>query len=193
MELTCEQLGITKDDIADRVASKIADAMMQSYRGADEDGSAHFGESEFAARVEARVEEIVGNAVNAVADKHVPPNVEKFLADFRIPQTTRYGEPTRPPMTFIEYITEHADRYMREPVDSEGRSQDEARGTWYGDRGTRTRASHMVHKYLHHQIEGAMKDALKTANEKIVGGIEAAVKASLAEIQAKLVAKVEVK
>ena len=192
MELTCEQLGITKDDIADRVAANIADAMMQSYIGADEDGNAHFGESKFASRVKSRVEEIVGDAVKAVADKHVPPNVEQFLAEFRIPQTTRYGEPTRPPLTFIEYITECAEQYMREPVDREGRSQDEARGSWYGDRA-RTRAAHMVHKYLHHQIESAMKDALKTANEKIVGGIEAAVKESLAQIQAKIAAKVEIK
>ena len=44
----------------------------------------------------------------------------------------------------------------------------------------------MIHKYLQYQLENFAKEALKTANDSIIGGIQEAVKIKLAEVQKNL-------
>jgi hypothetical protein len=52
---------------------------------------------------------------------------------------------------------------------------------------------YLAHEHLKYHIENAMKSALKDVNSQITGGgIEAAVKQSLAEVQTKLRSEVKV-
>lgn len=190
MELTCEQLGITPEDIADRVARKIADTMLASYSDEYDDETGETVQtdlpSKFQTLVRARVEAKVSAAVDAVAGRLLGEAVEQKIEALRFPQTNHYGEPKTEPLTALEFIAKRCDTYLSELVNHDGLSRSQSS---YGDCKT-PRVVHLLEKHLKYTIETNMNNALKSANAQIVGGIEAAVKANLADIANKLNVKV---
>lgn len=189
MELTCEQLGITPDDIADRVAKKIADTMLAKVGLDYNDETGAEIETErptlFQEMVRKRVARKVEQAVDAVANKVLGADLETRLEALSFPQTNSYGEPKAAPMTLLEYIAKRIDTYLTEMVNYEGRADN-----GYGGK-SQARVVWMIDKHLQYVISTNMEAALKNANAKIVDGIAATVKAQLGELAAKL--KVEVR
>lgn len=135
------------------------------------------------------VMETVETVTRRIADEEVRPWAEGQIENLVMQRTNSWGEATGKPTTFREYLIEMAEKYMNEPVDYEGRTQNEQRG--YSFKKATTRLAFMIDKHLHFHIERAMKDALANANSAIVGGIQETVRVKLAEISEKL--KVEVK
>ena len=192
MELTCEQLGITPDDIADRVAKKIAETMLVSYSDEYDDETGETVQtdlpSKFQTLVRARVEAKVSAAVDAISERVVGGMVEERLTALTFPQTNGYGERKGEPLTLLEFIARRADTYLSEQVDSEGRAGRDCYGS-----ARNPRVVWMLEKWLASRIKDDMERALKNANAKIVGGIEEVVKANLADIANRLSAQVVVK
>lgn len=191
MELTCEQLGITPDDIADRVATKIASTMLAKVvPDYDDETGAEFDTDKptaFAEMVRKRVARKVEQAVESIADKRIGQNIAGRLEDMRFPQTNHYGEVKAEPLTLLEFIDRRVSTYLSENVDSEGRSG----GNSYGDK-SRTRVVWMLEKYLAEQMKGHFQKALANANQQIVDGIAKTMKDKLAEVAAKLSVQVKV-
>ena len=190
MELTCEQLGITPDDIADRVSGKIADRMLAQIVPDYDDETGAQLETErptaFQEMVRKRVARKVEAAVDAVAEKVLGEGLEMKLTALRFPQTNGYGEPKSEPLTMMEFIARRVDTYLSEQVDNDGRPGRDGYGS-----ARNPRAVWMLEKYLSKHMADELNKAVKVANEKIVNGIAKTVEANLADITRRL--KVEVK
>lgn len=179
MEITLETLGLTKEDIQDRIIERLCSNIL-SGKGYEEDGEEYYEDSQFKKKLEERLQAHINATVSALADKHVLPNVTQYVENLTLQQTNKWGEKVGAQVTFIEYLTQRADAYMREEVSHEGKSKEESGG--YSWSKATTRIAYMVNRHLQYSIETAMKQALATANSAIAKGIEEAVKIKLQEV-----------
>jgi hypothetical protein len=183
-----EALGITAEQLIDRIVDKCVAELMTDV-SFDEDGDEWRGKSSLARKLDARIQRQIDMAVGTMADKYVLPNVSAYIEGLTLTATNQWGEAKGQKLTFIEYLTQRADAYMREDVDFQGREKKACDS--YSWKASGTRVAYMVNQHLHYSIETAMKQALATANASIVGGLEQAMKTSLSNVLAGL--KVEVK
>ncbi len=190
MDLNLESLGFTKEELQDRVVSRIADSILSSV-GYDPDEGETTVESKFAKTVEKKCREHIDSVINAVAEKHLFPNVEKFIETLTLEETTRWGEKKGEKLTFIEYLVKRADFYLREVVNYEGKGKEEVGG--YSFDGKQSRLTHLVNKHLHYSIESAMKLAVNNVNSVIAPALEETVKLKLNEISKSLQVTVKTK
>lgn len=192
MEVTLESLGITKEELSERIVKRLTDGLLfQEEQTADEDGvlCSYSTESEFAAKLQEMVREKVDAAVTDVASRTVVPQITDIIENFAIQRTNEWGEKKGEPFTFVEYLVKRAEAFMSEPVNSDGKTKEEVSGSWYGSKTTRI--AYMIDKHLHYSIQSAMQDALAAANANIVEGIKKAVEMKLAEIKTSLTVKLE--
>lgn len=188
--LTLESLGLTREEITERVVEKVAEQMLaEAEVVADEDDGKVRLTLSFAETLKRKVLERVNMAVDDVAAKNILPNVAAYVEGLCLQETNKWGEKVGKPLTFVEYLVSRAEHYLREEVSFEGKARSE--DTYVSWRASGTRIAYLVHKHLQYSIQSAMEKALKDANSKIVGGIEEAVKIKLAEVAALL--KVETK
>jgi hypothetical protein len=188
MSLDIESLGFTKEELQERVIDRICKDLLQSIEY-DEDGGEYPTSSQFKDAIDRRVKERIEENINAIAEKHVLPNVSNYIENLSLQETTKWGEKRGEPVTFLEYLAQRAEAYMQEKVSYDGKSKGEAGG--YSWSGTQTRLTYLVEKHLHYSIETAMKNALAIANSAIATGIQETVKLKLAEVSQAL--KVNVK
>lgn len=186
--LTLESLGLTREEIIDRVVERIADRLLREH-AIDEDGDDDALPSPMAKLLERKVAQRVSDAIDAIAGRHVLPNVAAYVETLILQETNKWGEKKGTPMTFVEYLVSRADAYLREEVNYDGKTRGADSYSW---KASGTRIAWMVHKHLQHSIQIAMERALKDANSAIVGGLEQAVKIKLAEVLASLKVKAEI-
>lgn len=185
--LTLEALGLTQESLAERLVDKLAEGLLSSM-DYDEDGHTFRGESPFANKLNRMVKDRLNSLVDDLGAKHVVPKVEEMVEGMVLQQTNQWGEKTGKPVTFIEYLTQRADHWMREEVNYDGKTKGSDSYSW---KKAGTRVEYVIDKHLQYSIETAMKAAISAANQSIIGGLQEAVKIKLAEVAASL--KVEVK
>lgn len=189
-------LGITKEELTERVIARICSQVIHGEEVEDFDDD---GDPVTRTRFHFKLNEVIKNridaAVEALGKEHIEPNVKGIIEDVVLQETTSWGEKKGEPKTFTQYLIERAEHYLTEEVDHRGSSLAERRkrGDTYGWKADSTRLTFIVHKYFHYEIEQAMKEAVKTANDAIAEGIQGAVKIKLEEITKALKVKVEVK
>ncbi len=191
MDLTCEDLGLTKEDMQQRLVDTMAERLLGLNAEAEDmidDESGFRGSVLGLLRDE--INSRIKTLVIELGDKEIAPRISALIEGVAFKETNRWGEGQDKEFTFREYLIARAETYMTEKVDHSGKSKAENRHGYFS--ATTTRVSHMVEKHLHYEIEKAMKEALKTANNAIAGGIEKAVKMKLQEIVAGLKTKVTV-
>lgn len=189
MSIDLNALGFTKEELQERVINLIASQVMEgSFR--DEDGEEYTDNSEFSRRLNKKVAEKVDQEIQAIAERHVLPNVANFIETLCLQETNKWGEKTGNKMTFTEYLVSRAESYMTELVSFDGKSKGSDSYSW---KGTQTRLTHLVNQHLHYSIENAMKDALRVANSQIAKGIEETVKLKLADITQSLQVTAKIK
>ncbi|MDN7913721.1 hypothetical protein [Burkholderia cepacia] len=189
MNLDLEALGFTKEELQQRVIDQVSKSILSSVGWDDEDGE-YDVESKFTKTIQQRVIKHVDNTINALAEKHVLPNVADYIENLTLQATNKWGERTGEKLTFIEYLTQRAEAYMTEKVNHSGKSKAEDSYSWSG---TQTRITYLVNQHLHFSIERAMKDALQIANSAISTGIQETVKLKLGEIAQSLKVSVATK
>ena len=181
-ELTLESLGLTRDEILERVVDRIADQLLSSHV-VDDDGDAVGVPTRMARALERMVLKRVDAAIEKIAGQHELPNIAAYVETLCLTETNKWGEKKGTAVTFIEYLVARADAYLREEVDFNGKSRQQDSFGW---KSAGTRVSYLVHEHLQYSIQMAMQTALKDANASIVGGLEAAIKIKLAEVAATL-------
>jgi len=178
-----EALGITADTLIDRIVDKCVEQLMTDV-SFDEDGEEWRSRSRLAKQLDYRIKRQIDETVNALAERHILPNVAAYIENLTLQTTNQWGEKKGQKVTFIEYLTQRAEDYMQEKVNFEGKSKAEAGA--YSWNPSQTRITHLVHQHLHYSIEAAMKDALKVATSSITSGLQETCKVKLAEIAQKL-------
>lgn len=182
MNLDLQSLGFTKEELQNRVVDQVSKSILSNVGWDDEDGN-YDVDSKFTKTIKTRVLKHIDDTINALAEKHVLPNVAAYIENLTITETNHWGEKKGTTVTFIEYLTQRAEAYMQERVNHSGKGKGEDSYSWTG---AQTRITYLVNTHLHFSIERAMKDALQIANSAIAKGIEETVKVKLGEITAGL-------
>lgn len=178
MELKLESLGISQDKIFDAVVETICDRLLNEP-----------GDEAVRRRVEIETKKRLDALIERIGNEKILPILSERLERIVLQQTNEWGEKKGESVTFVEYLTQRADAYMREPVDRQGKSK--AEGDSYDWRATTTRVAFMINHHLQSQIEIAMEDALKQINSSIAKGLHEACRLAINEAarQFKVVAK----
>jgi hypothetical protein len=185
-----EALGISKEELTEKLLDRLVEDFTTEPAWDSEDGAAYRKRSTMSDQITKQIREHIDAEVQRLGDQHVLPRVTEIIEGLVIQTTNAYGEKRGEPVTFIEYLIQSADAYMREEVDYNGKTKAQEGYNW---RKHSTRITYMVDRHLHHSIEAAMKKALADANSSIVGGLEAAVKHALKEATDKLSVTVKAK
>jgi len=194
MDSILEAIGLTSEELQTRVVDRIAKSLMTSaVTDTDDEGEefTYVGETQFAKTMRKLVKERIDAKVAEIAERTVLPGVGELIENYTLQATNVWGEKTGQSLTFIEYLTQRADAYLREEVDSDGHSKEEARGSWYG--GKQKRIAFMIHKHLHYHISQAMTNALRNVTSSIAASLEETVKIKLAEAVKGLSVKTEIR
>ena len=176
MEFTCEQIGITQEELQERVVDGLIERILGSKADDDDDNYVRRTVMDEAQQV---VVEAINAKVDAIAAAHILPRIEAMIEGLVLQQTNKWGEKIGNPVTFTEFIIQRAEAWMVEDVNFEGKSKGQDSYSWKKDT---TRMAFMIDRHLQYHIENAMKQVLKDANSKIAEGIEQAVKIKLNEI-----------
>ncbi len=173
-DITLESVGITRDDVLERVSEIISGNMLNDRR--------------FTSEIDKCIEGHINDAVNNIALQHVIPSLTEMIENYKLQQTSMWGEKVGEPRTFTQYLVDLANSWMTETVDYAGKPKGRDGYAWTG-KGTRV--AHMIHEHLYHNIDNAMKIAMADLNKTVAEGIAATVKIQLQEVLKRL--KVEVK
>lgn len=187
MSITIEELGFTKEELQQRVIDQLCSQVLSGVTR-DDEGNEIEASSKFARELNARIEKHITETIGAIAEKHVLPNVTSFIEGLILQETDKWGQKKGQPVSFIEYLTQRADAYMREEVSYDGKAKGQSDS--YSWRAASTRIGFMVNSHLQYSIQTAMKEALENANSSIAKGLEEAVKIKLKEVADSLNVKV---
>lgn len=182
MSLTLESIGLTQEELQERVVETLCNRLLTTF-SFDDEGEAYGSQSNLRKQLDKRIQERIDQTINALAEKHVLPNVTSYLENLCLQETNKWGEKQGQPLTFIEYLVSRAEHYMAEQVDFQGKTKEKGDYNWSGKQ---TRVAYLVHQHLQYSIENAMKQAIADANKVIVGGLQETVKLKLNEVASKL-------
>jgi hypothetical protein len=186
MSSVLNEFGFTKQEIEEKVVSKIADDLMSEYVYDPETG-VDAKDTHLAIKFHEIIRKHVERQLNKLAEEYIVPNVRTLIESVCLQATNQWGEKIGEQKTFIEYLTESANNYLSQPVDYQGKPVERNRY----NQNEQTRLVHLVNQHLHYSIESAMKDAVDQVKKSIGPALEQTCKIKLNEIVGKL--KVEVK
>lgn len=176
--MNLKELGITKEELLERISDKVVDEAKQTYV----DNESLFG------HVMSRIKDEIDNAIDSIFKDVIGNNIEEFIRNLDFQKTTKWGEPKGEKVTFSEYMVKMAEKYLTEKVNLDGESSDESHSSFW--QGKQTRIVYMIHKYLKYEVEKALKEVLKGANKMMVDGLQAHIINQLKELQKKIDVKV---
>lgn len=189
MEISLESLGLTVEQMQDRLVEAMIDRFLTSTVS-DEDGEAVVVASQFRQAIQKSITATVDAAVERLAAPVLETSINLYLDGYRIQSTNGYGEPKREPETITEYVVRRAQQYLTEGVDYNGLSKEDKKrkgsSDWGSHRDQTTRVAYLIDKRLNDEIEKAMKEALANANTAITNGLKSAVAFELDKLNAKL-------
>lgn len=176
MGVTLEDLGLSQEELQDRVIESLCDKLLKDSWFDEEEGATS-RPSSFREKLDKEIQRRIDEGVSRVADRGF--DAQNAIESLCIQKTNQWGEKTGQPMTFVEYLVHRAEAWMEEPVDYNGKAKISGDYRW---KQSSTRMAYAVDKYISHHIETAMKQVIQDGNKILVGGLQATIKAKLAEI-----------
>lgn len=170
-----ETLGLSKDEIAERVIDRAVQQLLHGSRE-DEDGYSYGVPSSFAQQIDKVIREKIDAAVIKAGDEVIAPKITALVEGHVLQQTNSWGEKVGKSVSFTEYLVQRAEAYMTEQVNYEGKPKGSDSYSWSA-KGTRV--AYMIDKHLHYSIDTAMRKALADANATIAKGLNEAVKVAI--------------
>lgn len=177
---TLEELGLTPEILQERVVEMVTASLTTSIE-CDEDGNEIESRSPFIRAMQSQVKALVDAKVQAIAERDLLPRIDSFIENIVLQQTNQWGEKNGKSVTFIEYLVQRADAYLKEPTDWHGRAKGEP-GTDYNWSAKTTRLVALIERNLAHSIQAALETALKNINASVAGGLEQAIKIQLDQV-----------
>lgn len=173
-----QALGIDPSTIRDQVVDAIVNRAMGNYVTSGPDGEEGWArESDLSRHVHKQLEAIASRKFAEV----ITPIGAEVIENLTFPRTNTYGERKGTDQTIREWLDEKARNYLTERVDGYGKAQWEG-----GNHPSQPRIVYLIQEHLKYTIQSKVDAMMRTANEQIAGGIEAAVKDALADVLKKL-------
>lgn len=188
MQFDLQALGLSVEEIQQRVIDGIVEQICTD-KMEDENGDLVYVTSHFKQRITDVVLKRVDEQIERIVSPILEPQVDHWLESVRIQQTNTYGQPKTEPETLLEYSIRSLNEYCYTGVDWQGRTAEQRRkagSSNWSERSETNRITFMIDQKLSKFMEEQMKDALKSANEAITGGLAAAVKFELQKLTAKI-------
>jgi len=181
MEFSCEQIGLNQEELQERIVDGLAEKLLYKYV-VDEEGDFQ-ADSPIKKRLDKLIQETIDGEVERLGQKFIIPKIQALIEGAAIQATNQWGETKGEPKTFIEYLVDRADAYMREPVDYNGKSKSEL-SSYDSNRFKRssTRLTWQVDNKLQYAIDAAMKTIIKGANESLADSLSKTVRFRIKEI-----------
>lgn len=179
-----EALGITKEDLTERIVEKAVNDLMESHGFNENDDEVSY-ESQFKREIDKRIQQAVQDKISALAAEHLLPRVGEMIEQADMRQTNRYGEPKSDPMTFKEYIASQAEVYMSEDVNSNGESKSESGDSCHW-KVSGPRLTVLMRMYIRDTLEKHAKAAVTDVNKVIATNIQKAAMQAISEAAANL-------
>lgn len=174
MEATLSALGITKEELLDRLVERLAD-------GWDDDGDEPRYWSAFEAKLTERINTAVAGVVDAAAQKSIEERVAAVL-DGPWPNTNQYGEKRGAPQTFRELVMVRVDAYLNRKVRQHDGMPDDS----YSSSGAMSRVDWLIAKAaegaVKNGVEKAAKEAAEKARTEVLGAMDKAVVAAVRNV-----------
>lgn len=180
-EITLESLGITREDLIERIVQRISDEALR------DDTYSDYIDAAMSRKVKAAIDA----AVDAISGDGLEEKVKAMVDGVTLQLTNQWGESRGEAVTFREYITDRAEKYLEQDVDFQGRSYDECRRHGGSFSKDQKRVAHLIDKHLRYTIQSALQKALTSVDSAIANGIAETIKMQLEDVTKKL--KVEVR
>lgn len=172
-------LGLTEEVVLENLVQRL----FEWHTTTDEEYA-----NDFSQRLEKAVRAKVEERIDAAMNQHVLPKITEMVDGVCLQNTNEWGEKRGTPLTFVEYLTQRVDAYIREEVNYEGKPKSD---NVYGWSKRSTRIAHMIHEHLQYSIERAMVAALGEVNSSVRKGLEEAVKHAIESVKVTVNTKVE--
>jgi len=169
---TLEALGISPEDLGNRIVDQCVEALMNSTGFNPDTEEETRYESRFKREIEARIQKAVDEKIAALAAVHLIPKVGEMIEMADMRKTNAYGEAKTPSMTFKEYIAHRAEEYMSEAVNIRGLSKAEDGSYQWQSAGPRLTV--LMRNYIRETLEKHAKAAITDVNKAIAKNIETA-------------------
>lgn len=182
---TLEALGVSPEDLAERIVDKAVHALLYSTGFNPETEEEVTYENKLKREIENKIQQTVDQKISAIAAEHILPRVGEMIEKADMRKTNRYGEPQSPSLTFKEYIAHRAESYMSEDVNLQGQSKAES-GDSYNWRSQGPRLTVLMKNYIKNSMEVAAKSAVNDINKVIAKNIEKAAKDAIAATAANI-------
>lgn len=194
-EITLESLGLSEEEIQERIVNKVCDRILCNRYFAyededDEETSEGFtGDSPFRAEIDKRINQAIEDKFRELADQHIMPHIAHRFENLLIEMTNQYGEKKGETYTLVEYLTKLTEDYMLEDVDRNGRPQ--GKRSWRDFDAEGTRIAYAVDSYLSKHMEQAMTEVLSSGEKTLSEGLVEVCKKQMEKVAKSI--KVEVK
>ncbi len=192
MELSCEDFGLTKEEMLDRLITKMAESFLgmdMENEGPSEDS--RFSKTTVLKHIQNMIKEQVEKSVSAIADEHVLPRVDEIITGMVIQTTNQFGEKKGSSKTLTEFVVETAENYLSEEVDSQGKNRKQA--TQYGStfKPAQNRLMHAVNSHIKDKLNTALTNATKDVHKTFSDGVALAVDKMLKDMRVSFMATVK--
>lgn len=186
MNIDLSAIGITQEELQNRVIDAMCESLLHGFGQDPETGEVYRAGNQFRAQLDKEIQARLDQRISEIGAGHIYPAVAAKIENLCIQKTNEWGESRGESMSFVQYLINRAETYLSEEVDGQGRNAAECRkrGDSFYKRGSRLVT--MIDKHLHLSIESAMKKTLADANSVIVEGIAKAAKDSLKSLSEKL-------
>jgi len=171
-QINLDVLGMTQEELQERVVERIAEKAFGNY-SEEHEGRHH---CTLEAAVTAQAQKMVDRAVEELGKNHIIPNVLARLEKMTFQATNEWGERVGKGVTFTQYMAQRAESYLAEAVTSDGKRPDNY------NRAAQTRIAWLLEQHFSKSIESALSGAAKIMRESLAQGISEAVKVRLEEM-----------
>lgn len=195
MQLDLAALGISKEDLLDRVVERITESILDQYR-TDEFGTRHYvGKSDFVKELDKKIQGVYDEQVNKILTADYAPIIEQKLSAHIFQMTNEYGEPKGTPMTVTEFFKTRIDKFLSEKVDEKGKSKEEYKDSYDRNsfRGTTPRLAYHIDKTIASWMQQSIAEVVKAAHTNIAVAIQETVRQQLAVVASKFAIEVKTK
>jgi len=179
---TLEALGISNEDLIERVVDKLVDEFLGT------DDSDEFSQRRIESidnSVRKLIQERVDVGIQKVLETHIIPSIETRISELVIQETNEYGEKKgKKAMTFTEFAVQKAQDFLEENVDYDGKPKcQKGHYHWIADS---TRLIHLVKKQISTDIEAAVMKSLTDATSAVANSLMEVTRLKLNEAAKKL-------
>lgn len=178
--LTCEDLGLSQEQMQDRLIKTMADRLLDSDSDYLEEDEKSPYKSSLVSKLETLITDRVDEAIAKVADEHVLPRIDELILGMVFQETNRWGESKKEPLTLTEYVTQAAENYLSEPVNYDGKTKKQNDYNW---QNAQTRLVYAVNSHIQYTLSSALEDATSDISKTFSEGITQTVKAQLEQMK----------